>query len=72
MTCGENRRGIEFDLMEPDELQLAVVYDDVLYFAYYDFSTGIWKMDSKSVKLNNWPTIQIKNDFLIVWSIVVC
>ena len=53
MTCGENRRGIEFDLMEPDELQLAVVYDDVLYFAYYDFSTDIWKMDSKSVKLNN-------------------
>ena len=47
--------------MEPDELQLAVVYDDVLYFAYYDFSTGIWKMDSKSVKLNNWPTIQIKH-----------
>lgn len=49
----------QFDLMEPSELQLAVVDGDILYFAYYDFTSQTWKIDSKTVELNKWPSSEI-------------
>lgn len=49
----------QFELMEPSELQLAVVDGDTLYFAYYDFPSQTWKMDSKTVELNNWPSNEV-------------
>ena len=50
----------QFDLMEPNELVLIVVgSDDVAYPAYYSFADKKWKIDSKTVKLNNWPDSEL-------------
>ena len=49
----------QFNLMEPDRLELGIVKDDILYIAYYDFVDSSWALDEETVQLNTWS----KNEF---------
>lgn len=50
----------QFNLMEPKELQLAIIgKDDIIYIAYYDFENKEWVLDSETVPINEWPDNEI-------------
>ena len=44
----------QFNLMEPEILELGIIKDDILYIAYYDFTDNSWALDEETVQLNLW------------------
>jgi hypothetical protein len=44
----------QFALMQPEELQLGIIYKNVLYLAYYNFDSKSWKLDNESKVVDVW------------------
>ena len=55
----DNPNNNQFNLMEPDQLQLGIIKDNILYVAYYDFKNESWKIDETTKEMNTWS----KNEF---------
>jgi len=52
----------QFDLMKPDELQLAVIgKDNKVYIVYYDFEDKEWSIDETTKQLNVWAKNDLAN-----------
>ncbi len=49
----------QFELMEPSELELAIIYGNKAYVAYYDFIKKDWKLDNKTVVADEWSNTEI-------------
>lgn len=50
----------QFELMEPKELQIAVIGENnVLYVAYYNYNNKEWTIDKENRELNTWPNTEI-------------
>lgn len=50
----------QFELMEPEELEIGVVGEDnKLYIAYYDFETEKWKLDTETASVDTWSKSEL-------------
>ncbi len=49
----------QFNLMEPKELQIGIVSGNKLYIAYYNFKGKSWKLDKKTVVVDEWTKNEI-------------
>ena len=45
--------------MEPKELQIGIVSGNKLYIAYYNFKGKSWKLDEKTVVVDEWTKNEI-------------
>lgn len=49
----------QFELMEPNELQVGIIYEKKLYLAYYSFLNKSWKLDAKTGVADEWTNKEI-------------
>lgn len=66
----------QFDLMEPETLQMLIVgKDNKVYVAYYEFDDKEWDLDEETRELNKWPNNELskkvtkpQSEYLLVTS----